>query len=75
MGWPRRGYKGGGDPPARVRAEIVRHLAAQGMSIPEALSAEAVRDEQGDLLDALVLALPPFHSVVPAAAEVEGWVF
>ena len=75
MGWPRRGYKGGGDPPARVRAEIVRHLVAQGMSIPEALSAEAVRDEQGDLLDALVLALPPFHSVVPAAAEVEGWVF
>ena len=74
LGWPRRGYKGGGEPPARVRAEIVRSLRSTGMVIPESVAAEAVRDEQGDLLDALVLALPPFATVVPPVARIEGWV-
>lgn len=74
VGWPRRGYKGGGEPPARVRAEIVRSLRATGMVVPEPLAAEAVRDEQGDLLDALVLALPPFATVTPPVARIEGWV-
>ncbi|MFM7798687.1 MAG: hypothetical protein ACKPBA_06850 [Planctomycetota bacterium] len=75
LGWPRRGYKGGGDPPARVRAEIVHQLRAGGMTIPDALAAEAVGDEQGDLLDALVLVTPPFHAAVPEAGRLEGWVF
>ena len=74
LGWPRRGYKGGGEPPARVRTEIVRSLRASGMSIPESMAAEAVGDEQGDLLDALVLAMPPFATVIPQVARIEGWV-
>jgi hypothetical protein len=45
------------------------------MTIPDALAAEAVGDEQGDLLDALVLVTPPFHAAVPEAGQLEGWVF
>lgn len=74
-GMPRRGYKGGGDPPRRVRAEIVQSLRKEGMSVPDSLADEAVRDEEGDLLDAMLLATPPFQSVVPAEARVEGWVY
>lgn len=73
-GWPRRGYKGGGEPPRRVRAEILRLLRASGVTVPEALGDEAVRDEEGDLLDALLLTDPPIAREVPAEAMIEGWV-
>jgi hypothetical protein len=35
---------------------------------------EAIRDEEGDLLDAMLLVTPPFQSVVTAEAALEGWV-
>ncbi|MFO0962674.1 MAG: hypothetical protein U0625_07165 [Phycisphaerales bacterium] len=73
--WPHRGYKGAGAPPAAVRGEIVRRLRALGLAIPEPLAQEAVRDEEGDLLDALLLTTAPMHTVVPAEAIVEGWVY
>jgi hypothetical protein len=73
-GWPRRGYKGGGDPPRRLRAEIVRLLRQHGLAIPDPLAEEAVRDEEGDLLDALLLVDAPVATAVPAVAMIEGWV-
>ena len=73
-GWPKRGYKGGGDPPRRVREELVRRLAQEGVAIPVPMAEEATRDEEGDLLDAMLLALPPFQTVVAAEASIEGWV-
>ncbi len=74
-GWPRRGYKGGGDPPRRVRAEIARLLAGAGVVMPEPLAEEAIRDEEGDLLDALLLTDVPPATAVPAVALHEGWVY
>jgi hypothetical protein len=75
-GWPRRGYKGGGEPPRAQRAAILERLRGTGMQVPEPIAAEAIRDEEGDLLDALVLATPPFASAPSAAAMAgEGWVY
>jgi hypothetical protein len=73
-GWPRRGYKGAGEPPRRVRAEILRLLRETGVAVPDPLADEAVRDEEGDLLDALLLTDPPVACEVPAVAMIEGWV-
>ncbi len=74
-GWPAKGYKGGGDPPARVREEIVGRLGKVGVIVPPAMATEAVRDTEGDLLDALLLLTPPTQTVVPADALVEAWVY
>lgn len=75
-GWPRRGYKGGGEPPRAQRAAILERLRGTGMQVPDQIAAEAVRDEEGDLLDALLLATPPFASAPSAAAMAgEGWVY
>jgi hypothetical protein len=75
LGWPKRGYKGPGDPPRALRAQLVRRLGELGVTVPPALGEEAVRDEEGDLLDAMLLVTRPFESVVPEAARLEGWVF
>ena len=75
-GWPKRGYKGGGEPPRAVRAQLVRRLGEEGIEVPKALGEEAVRDEEGDLLDALLLTMPPFEAEsLPPQAAVEGWVY
>ena len=74
-GWPRRGYKGAGEPPRQVRAGIVTKLRSLGIVIPDSLSDEAVRDEEGDLLDALLLVTDPVSTAPPAVAQVEGWVY
>jgi hypothetical protein len=75
LGWPRRGYKGAGEPPRALRAQLLRRLGEVGVAVPAALAAEAERDEEGDLLDALLLTTPPFASAPTAAAAVEGWVY
>lgn len=74
-GWPRRGYKGGGEPPRALRSEMIDLLREAGIDIPAAMAEEAIRDEEGDLLDAILLVMPPFHTVVPEVAKVEGWVY
>lgn len=75
LGFPTRGYKGEGDPPKRVRALIARRLEEAGIPISTALMQHAVADTEGDILDALILLTPPLHTVVPAEAAVEGWVY
>ncbi|MBL9140840.1 MAG: hypothetical protein JNK53_03135 [Phycisphaerae bacterium] len=74
-GWAKRGYKGPGDPPVQARAEIVRHLRHDGMNIPPALADQAISDVEGDVVDALLLATPPFQTVVPREALVESWIY
>jgi len=73
--WPDRGYKGGGEPPKLVRAEIVSKLKAIGVAISDALTKDAVEDVEGDLLDAMLLVAPPAMTVVPREALVEAWVY
>lgn len=75
FGWPVRGYKGGGEPPKRVRAEIVRSLAARGLRMSEAIAAEAIDDAEGDVLDAILLVTDPPATIPTATASVEGWVW
>ncbi|MBL9150391.1 MAG: hypothetical protein JNM94_17025 [Phycisphaerae bacterium] len=75
FGWPTRAYKGGGDPPALVRESIVASLRRDGMTIPDALAAEAIADTEGDLLDAMILVTPPVQTVVPREATIEAWVY
>lgn len=73
--WPTRGYKGGGEPPKHVRAEIVRSLAGRGLRIPESVAAEAIADVEGDVLDALLLVTDPPATSPTGEAGVEGWVW
>jgi hypothetical protein len=74
-GWPKRGYKGAGDPPMKVRAEIIRLLSDSKVSIPPQIVSEAIQDEEGDMLDAIILTMPPVAAVVPEVSMVEGWVY
>ncbi len=75
LGFPARGYKGEGEPPARVRALIARRLEEAGIPITASLMQQAIADTEGDILDALILLTPPVHSVVPVEGAVEGWVY
>lgn len=74
-GWPAHGYKGQGEPPRRVRAEIVARVVDFGVPVPAPVIEQAIADEHGDLVDALVLLLPQVSSAVPAEALVEGWIY
>ena len=78
-GWPAKGYKGGGEPPRVVREELIRLLRKEGLEIPSQVAVEAIHDEEGDLLDALILVTPPLGVAVPpelaATASVEAWVY
>lgn len=78
-GWPTRGYKGGGEPPRILREEIIRLLRKDGLEIPSQSAVEAIHDEEGDLLDALILVTAPLDVPIPAelaaTAAVEAWVY
>ncbi|MFM7134634.1 MAG: hypothetical protein ACKO0W_09995 [Planctomycetota bacterium] len=75
MGWPAKGYKGGGEPPRQLREELIRLLRHEGLEIPSDAAVEAIHDEEGDLLDAMILLLPPLESTVPPEAAIEAWVY
>lgn len=75
LGFPTRGYKGEGEPPQRVRGLIARRLEESGIPISTSLMQQAIADTEGDILDALILLTPLVHTVVPAEAAVEGWVY
>ncbi len=74
-GWPSHKYKGGGEPPARVRRTIASALVESGIPLRRALVEEAVADEQGDLLDAFVLLGPEFFGAVSTDGIIEGWIY
>jgi hypothetical protein len=79
-GWPARGYKGSGEPPRRVREELVRLLRHEGLEIPSDIAVEAINDEEGDLLDAVILTTRPLgdlsaRDALPPEALVEAWVY
>jgi hypothetical protein len=75
-GWPDHGYKGVGEPPRRVRADILKRLQSRDRMV---LAAEMVRsaeeDPEGDLLDAILLVTDPLQWVPPVEALVEGWIY
>ena len=75
MGLAPRGYKGGGEPPRAKRSEILKRLGRGALRVPPALQSEAIADDEGDLLDAILLTCDPFQAVPPAEALVEGWVY
>jgi len=78
-GWPTKGYKGGGEPPRVLREEIIRLLRKDGLEIPSQSAVEAIHDEEGDLLDAMILVTEPLGVAIPAelvaTAAVEAWVY
>jgi hypothetical protein len=74
-GWPSRAYKGQGEPPQRVREEILRRLRGAGVRTSAAVERQAAEDIEGDIVDALVLTTDPCACVVPREALVEGWVW
>ena len=74
-GWPDHGYKGQGDPPRRVRAELLQRLQKrERLELPREMMAAAEADEEGDLLDAILLVTDPIQWVPPVEARVEGWI-
>jgi hypothetical protein len=75
-GWPDHGYKGEGDPPRAVRAEILRRLQQrEKLTLPAEMATAAEADAEGDLLDAILLVTDPLQWVPPSEARVEGWVY
>ena len=74
-GWPSRAYKGQGEPPQRVREEILRRLRGAGVRTSAAVQRQAAEDTEGDIVDALILATDPCACPVPREALVEGWVW
>ncbi len=74
-GWPSRAYKGKGEPPQRVREEILRRLRGAGVRTSAAVQRQAAEDTEGDMVDALILATDPCACAVPREALVEGWVW
>ncbi|MFM1867789.1 MAG: hypothetical protein RL591_1197 [Planctomycetota bacterium] len=79
LGWPHKGYKGGGEPPRRLREDLVRLLRKEGLEIASETAVEAIHDEEGDLLDALILTTPLIEGTLPAElvaqARIEAWVY
>jgi hypothetical protein len=75
LGWPDRGYKGQGEPPRRVRAELLRRLDRQGVKVPRDMAEAAEVDAEGDLLDAMLLTMDPLQDVPPSEAMVEAWIW
>jgi len=74
-GWPSRAYKGEGEPPQRVREEILRRLRGAGVRTSAALQRQAAEDTEGDIVDALILVTDPRACAVPQEAAFEGWVW
>ena len=75
-GWPDHGYKGAGDPPRRLRADILKRLQGRERLVLAAEMARAAEDDpEGDLLDAILLVTDPLQWVPPVEARVEGWVY
>jgi len=58
-----------------VREELVRLLRHEGIEIPSDIAVEAINDEEGDLLDAIILTTRPFDEPHPPEALVEAWVY
>ena len=70
-GWPSRAYKGDGDPPRKVREEILRRLRGAGVRAAPQVEREAAADVEGDMVDAMLLVTDPPATVVPAVAAFE----
>ena len=70
-----RGYKGTAPANAERREALCELLPAHGIELPASMRSHAVRDPQGDVLDAILLLLPPVHEAVPREALVEGWIW
>ena len=84
-GWPHRGYKGPSEKSRDLRRDLLARLERmEGLLIDPAAAVRAVEDEEGDVLDSLIL-LPAArrfaradHAAVLAReprAAVEGWVY
>lgn len=73
--WPAKGYKGVGEPPRKLREDIIRLLRKEGIDIPSAFAVEAIHDVEGGLLDALIMLTPPISSELSHEAAVEGWIY
>ena len=75
-GWPDHGYKGQGEPPRRVRADLLQRLQKrERLELPRELASAAEADPEGDLLDAILLVTDPLQWVPPSEARVEGWIY
>ncbi len=73
--WPHKGYTGTGDRPRDLREDLLARAVRAGLVVPERIGEQAIADESGELLDALMLALDPVSTVVPAEARDEGWAY
>ena len=61
--------------PRRVRAELLQRLQKrERLELPREMMAAAEADEEGDLLDAILLVTDPIQWVPPVEARVEGWI-
>ncbi|MEE2682264.1 MAG: DUF429 domain-containing protein [Planctomycetota bacterium] len=75
IGESSRGYKGRDAAQRARRRELCGVLAEHGLDLSDQVIGHAERDGQGDVVDALLLLLPPVQEVVPREASLEGWIW
>jgi hypothetical protein len=75
IGGPLRGYKGTGTPPRQKRAEIIELLSRNGVYVTSQIARECIEDENGDVLDSVILCSRFWQGPVPEIAHHEGWVY
>lgn len=70
-----RGYKGRSDDNRERRRGLCDLLGEWGLTVSGADRAAAIRDPEGDVLDAMLLLAPPNQHVPPREARAEAWVW
>jgi hypothetical protein len=70
-----RGYKGRTEENHARRVELCRLLMSWGIPVSTRDADAAVRDAEGDVLDALLLLAEPSAHVPPVEAGIEAWVW
>ena len=74
-GLPVRGYKGASEANAERRGDLCRLLVEGGVPVTRRDEEAAIRDIEGDIVDALLLLAEPTSHVPPAEAGVEAWIW
>ncbi len=74
-GVPASGYKGEGTAPQSRRESIITWLRTRNIGIGPDLAQRAVEETHGGTLDALLMTTDPQHTVAPAGAVLESWIY
>ena len=75
LGESSRGYKGRTNETQSRRKALLDFAQSEGLEFSPLIRRKAIEDPEGDVLDALLLLLPPVAEVTPREALCEGWIW